>query len=145
MKEEEEGDELRRKIPGENPMGVPSGYFDTFASRLQDRLNAEVRHPAPARPLAWIPARLVPALAVAGVVLIATLFTIRWFLSPELVIPQAQVSELIEFSSYNFDEDQLIEVLENNADSTQSSLEDARIMDYLSTQEIDFTDASIDL
>jgi hypothetical protein len=142
---EEEINELKRKIPGGNPMGVPEGYFDTFSSRLQDRINAEVRHPAPARRVVWVPARLVPVLAVAGVVLITTLFTIRWFLSPELVIPQAQVSELIEFSSYNFDEDQLIEVLENTTDSTQSSLEDARIMEYLSTQELDFTDASIDL
>jgi hypothetical protein len=143
----DEKDKMKNKGPEGNPFGVPEGYFDNFAARLQDRISAEVREkesiltPVHSR----LRFRLVPVMILGSVTVLAVLFFFSWLNTPELVIPQIQVSELIEFSSYNFDEDQLIEVLENTTDSTQSSLEDARIMEYLSTQELDFTDASIDL
>jgi hypothetical protein len=143
----DETNKMKNKGPEGNPFGVPEGYFDNFASRLQDRISTEVRDKEVVLTHASsrLRSRLVPVMVLGSVTVLAVLFMFRWLSTPDLVIPTAQVSELIEYSSYNFDESQLVDALVSTGDPVNTSTEQNQILDYLSDQDLDLTDASIDL
>jgi hypothetical protein len=147
MKEEEHIEKLK-KLAGGEPMHVPEGYFENFSSRIQDRISAEYRreNTVPELFRTRIKQRLVPALALVSVLIFAGIFTIKWLYKPqELFIPQAQVSELIEYSGYNFDESQLMDAIETPKENSTEAHDEKQIMEYLSTQDVDLTDVTVDL
>jgi len=72
MNKDRKKTDLQQKKLKEHPFGVPEGYFESFASRLQERIREEESSHVPVRRMV-IPAkfRIAMAAAVVGLALIS--------------------------------------------------------------------------
>lgn len=138
----EEIPEMSRKIP----FGVPDNYFDELPSRIQERLSE-----TPTVSISRIsPVRRSLALAAMFIGLVTVgYFGMKMILNGQdaRMLSGEEISTAIEYFGYQFDDDMLIAaIIESDItfDPQDIDNETDAIIEFLSSEEIDFNEILID-
>jgi hypothetical protein len=142
MKEKEN---ISEEVPGLSrkiPFSVPDNYFDQFPSRIQERLSE-----TPVVPISrTYPARRALAMAAMFIGLVTVgYFGLRMILNGQdaRMLSEDEVSTAIEYFGQEFDDDMLIAAIAESdidIDPQDIDYESDAIIEYLSSEEIDFTE-----
>jgi hypothetical protein len=142
MKAEENIPEMIQGMSGKLPFRVPDKYFDEFPSRIQKRVAETQMKPVfrfyeSVRPRLAIAAMIIGLLAV-GYVTFRTAFQnqdIR-------MLTEDEAAAAIEYFGYEFNDEMLLAaIIESDIDLdvyAAADTETEEIIEYLSTEEIDF-------
>lgn len=140
---------IPEEIPGmsrKNPFGVPDNYFDELPSRIQERLSE-----TPAVSISRIyPVRRGLALAAMFIGLVTLgYFGLKMIMNGQdtRMLSEDEVSTAIEYFGYQFDDDMLIAaIVESDIDLGPQDVDNESdvIIEYLSSEEIDFNEILID-
>jgi len=125
-------DSLEKKLP----FSVPDDYFDNFYGRLRERMEVQTEHGLFRKTYRLIRPQLALAAAIAAFVIIG--YTAVRIFSHDTGRAETtdEITEIIEYCIYYFDDDVLISTLagEENATWWNSSMETEEILDYLSEE-----------
>jgi len=140
---------IPEEIPGMSrkiPFSVPDNYFNEFPSRLQEGLSE-----TPTVPISrTYPVRRVLAMAAMFIGLVTVgYFGLRMILNGQdtRMLSGDEVSTAIEYFGHEFDDEMLIAAIvesDIDIDPQDSDYESDAIIEYLSSEEIDFTEILID-
>lgn len=92
---------LIERVGKENPFRVPEGYFDTLASQVMARVDAETPAPRKAR-VVWLRPVLLAAASVCALFISVTAY--QMFSRQQSVLPVAQQVEVSQPGDDSFDE-----------------------------------------
>ncbi len=140
---------IPEEIPGMSrkiPFGVPDNYFDELPSRIQERLSE-----TPTISISRIyPVRRGLALAAMFIGLVTVgYFGLKVILNGQdaRMLSGDEVSTAIEYFGYQFDDDMLIAaIVESDIDFSSQDVDNETdvIIEFLSSEEIDFNEILID-
>lgn len=140
---------IPEEIPGMSrkiPFGVPDNYFDELPSRIQERLSE-----TPTISISRIsPFRRSLALAAMFIGLVTLgYFGMKMILNGQdaRMLSGEEISTAIEYFGYQFDDDMLIAaIVESDItfDPQDTDNETDAIIEFLSSEEIDFNEILID-
>ena len=140
---------IPEEIPGMSrkiPFGVPDNYFDQFPSRIQERLSE-----TPTVSISRVyPVRRSLAMAAMFIGLVTVgYFGMKMILNGQdaRMLSGDEVSTAIEYFGDQFDDDMLIAaIIESDIDFGPQNINDESdvIIEYLSSEEIDFNEILID-
>ena len=140
---------IPEEIPGMSrkiPFGVPDNYFDELPSRIQERLSE-----TPTVSISRIsPVRRSLALAAMFIGLVTLgYFGMKMILNGQdaRMLSGEEISTAIEYFGYQFDDDMLIAaIIESDItfDPQDIDNETDAIIEFLSSEEIDFNEILID-
>ncbi len=140
---------IPEEIPGMSrkiPFGVPDNYFDELPSRIQERLSE-----TPTVSISRIsPVRRSLALAAMFIGLVTVgYFGMKMILNGQdaRMLSGEEISTAIEYFGYQFDDDMLIAaIIESDItfDPQDIDNETDAIIEFLSSEEIDFNEILID-
>ncbi len=140
---------IPEEIPGMSrkiPYGVPDNYFDELPSRIQERLS-ETSTVSISR---ISPVRRSLALAAMFIGLVTLgYFGMKMILNGQdaRMLSGEEISTAIEYFGYQFDDDMLIAaIVESDIDLGPQNIdyETDAIIEFLSSEEIDFNEILID-
>ncbi len=145
MSDEQKHKKIRLdEISKSNPFEVPEGYFDTFQSRMADRIAQEAGQRQPT----FVPAILRPRLiavfsSVAVLFIVGSIFLFQKKETKSFTA--SELAEIIEYSAIaSSSEAELIKQLEISVDNpkqidnfTDSNEFNAEAIEYLSKEDID--------
>jgi hypothetical protein len=140
---------IPEEIPGMSrkiPFGVPDNYFDELPSRIQERLSETQALPVPRIYPVW--QRLAMAAIFIGLVTVGY-FGLRMIQNGQnaRMLSGEEVSAAIEYFGYQFDDDMLIAaIVESDIDLDPQDIDNETdaIIEFLSSEEIDFNEIIID-
>lgn len=140
---------IPEEIPGISriiPFGVPDNYFDELPSRIQERLSE-----TPTVSISRVyPVRRSLAMAAMFIGLVTVgYFGMKMILNGQdaRMLSGDEVSTAIEYFGDQFDDDMLIAaIIESDIDFGPQNINDESdvIIEYLSSEEIDFNEILID-
>ncbi len=140
---------IPEEIPGMSrkiPFGVPDNYFDELPSRIQERLSE-----TPTVSISRVyPVRRSLALAAMFIGLVTLgYFGMKMILNGQdaRMLSGEEISTAIEYFGYQFDDDMLIAaIVESDIDLGPQNIdyESDVIIEFLSSEEIDFNEILID-
>ncbi|NBC82772.1 MAG: hypothetical protein GVY19_05265 [Bacteroidetes bacterium] len=123
------------------PFKVPEGYFDEFASRVQERIHDKQQ------PGLWekIVQFLKPQLALTTVFATAALIifvAIKVFIDDDPVAGNNQLSDIYEIYMYDLSEEQIMEMIYATEESTEinEATYEEEIIDYLLNEGFEITE-----
>jgi hypothetical protein len=142
-------EKIPEEIPGMSrkiPFGVPDNYFDELPSRIQERVSK-----TPAISISRVyPVRRTLALAAMFIGLVTVgYFGLRMILNGRdaRMLSGEEVTTAIEYYGYQFDDDMLIAaIIESDIDLDPQDVDNETdaIIEFLSDEEIDFSEILID-
>ena len=140
---------IPEEIPGMSrkiPFGVPDNYFDEFPSRIQERLSE-----TPTVSISRVyPVRRSLALAAMFIGLVTLgYFGMKMILNGQdaRMLSGEEISTAIEYFGYQFDDDMLIAaIIESDITFGPQDIDNETdaIIEFLSSEEIDFNEILID-
>lgn len=140
---------IPEEIPGMSrkiPFGVPDNYFDEFPSRIQERLSE-----TPTVSISRVyPVRRSLALAAMFIGLVTLgYFGMKMILNEQdaRMLSGEEISTAIEYFGYQFDDDMLIAaIIESDITFGPQDIDNETdaIIEFLSSEEIDFNEILID-
>jgi hypothetical protein len=146
MKSKENIPEEIPGMSGKIPFSVPDNYFDQFPSRIQERLTE-----TPAVPISrTYPVRRVLAMAAMFIGLVTVgYFGLKMILNGQdsRMLSDDEVSTAIEYFGHEFDDDMLIAAIvesDIDLDPQDMDIETDVIIEFLSSEDIDFNEILID-
>ena len=140
---------IPEEAPGmsrKNPFGVPDNYFEDFPSRIQERLSGT---PSITQQRVY-PIRRTLAMAAMFIGLLTVgYFGLRMIMNGQDagMLSEDEVSTAIEYYDLQFDDDMLIAAIvefDIDLEPQDSDYESDAIIEYLSSEEIDFNEILID-
>ena len=140
---------IPEEIPGmssKTPFSVPDNYFDQFPSRIQERLTE-----TPVVPISrtYNISRVVAMAAMFIGLVTVGYFGLKMIFNGQDIrmLSEDEVSTAIEYYGHEFDDDMLIAaIVESDIDIDPQDIdyESDAIIEYLSSEEIDFNEILID-
>jgi hypothetical protein len=138
MKMDRKKPDLQQEALTKNPFGVPEGYFEGFADRLQQRIKEEESSRVPVRKIGTTTRWLAMAAAVLAAALITTTIVrltssngdTNGFYPDQALLEQMQLLE---------DDRYLYELLEEeeNADLDEEDAFASQAIEYLATNDVE--------
>lgn len=146
MKSKENIPEEIPGMSGKIPFSVPDNYFDEFPSRIQERLSETKTIPVSRA----LPMRRVLAVAAMFIGLLTVgYFGLRTIFNGQdnSMLTGEETETAIEYFGYEFDDEMLVAAMveyDMNLDQQDPDHETDVIIEYLTGEEIDFSEFLID-
>jgi hypothetical protein len=119
------------------PFSVPDGYFESFTSRLMERIETEREPRIHEKPYRTLRSGLAIAATIAALILAGYVIIKLSLDNGRKTEPQQEFADIIEYYIYDFDDETIIAVFneETNLNYLNNIYKEEEIVNYLSEED----------